>query len=114
MGDDEVFNHLRKLFPREKYKLDDVTTGIKDGSIIVDKQGIANILKRSLHDETIVEVELNFLSRVFFCRILDNPPDPIEIETEELSAVIAPPVSTAAYVKGSYLDQGDYAGRFGN
>lgn len=96
----ETLNLINTFFHQDEYREDNIETGIDEGIIITDKSFIANILKGTLHDENIVEVELNKLTRVYFCRILDNPPEKNEGEEDGAST---PPV----YTKGSYLNNFD-------
>lgn len=106
MNNEEIFKLLKLFYPQEKYQENDIVKGIEDGVFIVDKAVIANKFKGTLHDESIVEIELNDLTRVFFCRVLDHPPDapaPPEVEAEEKTDVIQP-----VYQKGSYLDNYDH------
>ncbi len=96
--------HLLKVFyPQDHYQENAIDKGIEDGVYLIDRSTIANKFKAALHDENIVEVEINGLSRVFFCRVLDHPPDPTECESEENSEVALP-----AYQKGSYLNNYDH------
>lgn len=103
MNTEEILQLLKIFYPQEKYREHDISKGLEDGVFIIDKSVIANKFKGTLHDESIVEIELNGLTRVFFCRVLDHPPEPLENESEEISEVIQP-----AYQKGSYLDDCDH------
>jgi c-di-GMP-binding flagellar brake protein YcgR len=101
MSKKKILHHLKTFFPQAKYQEDDVDKGIEEGVILNDKAFIANILKGTLHDESLVEVELNNLTRVFFCRVLDHPPEAKESASEEES-------TEPDYAKGSYLNESDY------
>lgn len=94
---------FKEFFPKVKYKEKDIDEWINDGTIIIDKSIITNTLKGALHDESLVEVELNDSPKVFFCRVIDSPPEVKESEPEEDSEATEP-----VYVKGSYLDKYDY------
>ncbi|WP_457572815.1 PilZ domain-containing protein [Desulfolithobacter sp.] len=88
---------LSDYFPEEKYSEKGVAKGIAEGDIIVDPPALANYLQSALHDESLLEVELGALTRLFFCRILDHPP---QTEVQE-SKEEAPPKSD--YTRGAYL-----------
>jgi len=96
-------HQFKEFFPKVTCQEADIDKWIDEGIIIIDKSLITNILKGAMHDESLVEIQLNDLSRVFFCRVLDCPPEVKESEPEEDSEVTEP-----VYVKGSYLDKYDY------
>jgi c-di-GMP-binding flagellar brake protein YcgR len=99
MDPKETLDLINTFFHQDEYRVDTIKKGIDEGVIITDKSFIANILKGTLHDENIVEVELNKLTRVYFCRILDYPPEKDESTLEENGASMQP-----VYTKGSYLN----------
>lgn len=99
MDPKETLNLINTFFHQDEYRENTIEKGIDEGVIITEKSFIANILKGTLHDENIVEVELNKLTRVYFCRILDNPPEKKENEAEENGTSVQP-----VYTKGSYLN----------
>jgi c-di-GMP-binding flagellar brake protein YcgR len=102
---DEILRHLILFFPQEKYRESDVDQGLEEGTFIADASSMANKLKGTMHDESIVEVELDGLTRVFFCRILDHPPDPEpEPEDDDTPREGGAP----SYEKGSYLNDLDH------
>lgn len=100
---DEILHYLKMFFSQEQYQENDIDQGIEDEIFIVDNSLMANKFKGSLHDESIVEVELNNLARVFFCRVLDHPP-----EIEESDAEESPEEKKPVYAKGTYLNNYDH------
>ena len=100
---DEILRQLNLYFPQEKYRESDVDQGMEDGVFITDATSLANKLKGTMHDESIVEVELDGLTRVFFCRVLDHPPEPEPEDRDAPRDADAP-----AYEKGSYLNGRDH------
>lgn len=98
---DEILRHLQMFFPQEKYRESDIDQGVEDGIFIADATSLANKLKGTMHDESIVEVELDGLTRVFFCRVLDHPPEPEDADIPP--ETVAPP-----YEKGGYLNGRDH------
>jgi len=103
MQNEEILQDLKRFFPQNKYQETDIAKGIEDGDILLDRTVFANKFKGVLHDEKIVEVELIGLSRVFFCRILDHPPEPVENSSEEDGET-----PQVVYEKGSYLNTFDH------
>jgi len=103
INNEELLRQLKTFFGQEKYQENDIHRGIEDGDIIIDNSLIANKFKGTLHDESIIEVELNHLTRVFFCRVLDHPPE-VEESTSEENLEEQKPV----YGKGTYLDNFDH------
>ncbi|WP_456388064.1 PilZ domain-containing protein [Desulfolithobacter sp.] len=93
---------LSDYFPQKKFTGKTVATGIEDGKIIVDPVSLANHLGSGLHDESLLEVELGGLTRLFFCRILDHPPE-TEIPGEEDENPME-----SDYTKGDYLKTKDH------
>ena len=100
---DEILRHLQMFFPQEKYRESDIDQGVEDGIFIADATSLANKLKGTMHDESIVEVELDGLTRVFFCRVLDHPPETEPEDADNTQEAVAPP-----YEKGGYLNGRDH------
>ncbi len=93
---------LSNYFPEEKYTENGMATGIAEGNIIVEPGTLANYLESSLHDESLLEVELGTLTRLFFCRILDHPPE----SENQNGKDEAPPESD--YTRGEYFKARDH------
>ncbi len=99
MDQNRIFDQLKQFFPHSNYTLDTFEESIETDELSIDMESIANTLKGALLDESIVEVQLQGLETVFFCRILDNPYDVTKEEGESSQNVKNP-----QYEKGSYLD----------
>ena len=82
MHKEVILQLMKRFFPQNKYQEADIVKGLEDGDILLDRTVFANKFKGALHDENIVEVEFVGLSRVFFCRILDHPPEVVEKSSE--------------------------------
>ncbi|BCO08598.1 hypothetical protein GF1_09740 [Desulfolithobacter dissulfuricans] len=93
---------LSNYFPEEKYTENGVATGIAEGNIIVEPGALANYLESALHDESLLEVELGALTRLFFCRILDHPPES-EVQKGKDEAPLE-----SDYTRGEYLKALDH------
>lgn len=106
MHKEVILQLMKRFFPQNKYQEADIVKGLEDGDILLDRTVFANKFKGALHDENIVEVEFVGLSRVFFCRILDHPPEVVEKSSEEESE--ASEIPSTAYEKGSYLTTSDH------
>lgn len=96
MSSSELIDTLQSFFPQTDYSSEAVVEGITNGDIVVNSTQMANYLQGALHDESLLEVELNNDKRVFFCRILDHPP---EEDT---------PDEDVLYTKGDYLENTDH------
>lgn len=96
MSSSELINTLQAFFPQTEYSSEAVVEGITNGDIVVNSTQMANYLQGALHDESLLEVELDNDKRVFFCRILDHPP---EEDT---------PDEDVLYTKGEYLENTDH------
>ncbi|MCK5069057.1 MAG: PilZ domain-containing protein [Desulfocapsa sp.] len=94
---------LNSFFPEANYSEKSIASGLESGDIINSTASLANCLQSALHDESLVEVELGGLTRLFFCRILDHPP---ELQEEEMDSDMD--LSEEEYVKGAYLSQSDH------
>lgn len=95
LSDTPLITTLNTFFPQERYSNDRIVEAVTDGSILVSASQMANYLQGALHDESLLEVELGNSRRVFFCRILDHPP---EEEVDE----------DMPYEKGEYLDDAQH------
>lgn len=94
---------LNSFFPEAKYSEKSLVSGLESGEIINSTSSLANYLQSALLDESLVEVELGGLTRLFFCRILDHPP---ELQEEEMDSEMDS--IEEEYVKGAYLSQADH------
>lgn len=102
MADGKTLKTLRAFFPQDGYTEESVTGGLENGDVIINPSLLVNYLQGALHDESLLEVELGNLTRVFFCRILDHPPE------EEPEDAAEEPEESVPYSKGDYLNKLEY------
>ncbi|WP_028583165.1 flagellar brake protein [Desulfogranum mediterraneum] len=107
MSEDKLISTLHTFFPRDGYTNEAITEGIVNGEILVNPSQFVTYLQSALHDESLLEVKLGEMPRVFFCRIIDHPPTPADNDglpgEQESSDTI--PEEESAYSKGDYLDE---------
>jgi c-di-GMP-binding flagellar brake protein YcgR len=103
MDQNIILNQLKLFFPHSNYTTDNLEQFIETDELNIQKDSIANTLKGALLDENIVEVQLQDLEEVFFCRILDNPYDITREDSESDQDL-----KDYKYEKGSYLDIYDH------
>jgi len=103
MADQFLLDRYQFFFPGRRYEDAEFEQAINEGDIIVDPGRIVNLLQSALHDEAILEVELGELTRVFFCRVLDHPPELEEQEIDGKTILVEP-----EYEKAHYLTAQDH------
>lgn len=103
MEPSEILPQLRKLFPESTYTVETFAQGVQSGELHIQEDFFVNTLKGALLDESIVEVQLQGLSQVYFCRILDKPYTVADGENTEAGKS----AEELAYEKGLYLDDHD-------
>jgi len=103
MDNETILKNANLFFPGDSYLPEDLDTAVESGDIIVDSEKIANLLKSALHDEAILEVILDDLTRIFFCRTLDHVPELEEIESDGVVMLVEP-----EYTKAEYLNELDH------
>jgi hypothetical protein len=103
MDQNIILNQLKLFFPHSNYTIDNLEQFIETDELNIQKDSIANTLKGALLDENIVEVQLQDLDEIFFCRILDNPYDITKADSESGQSL-----KILKYEKGSYLDVYDH------
>lgn len=96
MSEEDLLKHITTFFPGEHKH-----SG--EGDLITDRHSIINALKGALYDEAIVEVQINTLTRTFFCRVLDHPPELIPKAVNDETVI-----KEAAYEAGTYLESADH------
>jgi c-di-GMP-binding flagellar brake protein YcgR len=87
------------FFPGDSCGEEEFAENLAAGNIITDPDKIINLLKDALNDETILEVQLEDLTRVFFCRVLDHLPDLEEKDVDGIIMMVEPEYTTANYLK---------------
>ncbi len=100
MDNDQLLIAYNNFFPGENYFVGDLLAAIKNDNVVIERSKIVNALQGALHDEKVIEVEFNNVDKMFFCRVLDQPPEPEnqEVEVDEL-------VAWKDYIKASYLEE---------
>lgn len=91
----DILTQLKHFFPGNNYSADNFKKFVSSDELTSDEESISNTLKGALLDENLVEVQLQDLEKVFFCRILDSPDEIESLEEDE---------DVFSYEKGSYLD----------
>lgn len=96
---ERIGSRLTTFFPDATYSLASISEALDEGDILYKLDDMLIFLQTALFDEKLVEVQFNHHSRVFFTRLLDEPP-PLEIHENDdgTTELIEPP-----YVKGDYL-----------
>lgn len=102
MDQNKLLTKLNNFFPHSNYTVENFEQAVKNDELEIDKESFSNTLKGALLDESIVEVKLQGLDEVFFCRILDNPHD-----TNRVDSDADPNAKDSEYEKGAYLDTHD-------
>lgn len=100
MSENDLIKTLKSFFPLDRHTDEGVIEGITSGELIVSQPAIANYLQGALHDESLLEVELANLRRIFFARVLDHPPEEEDADDDDL-------FDDMPYSKGEYLDDGE-------
>lgn len=100
---DNTLKTLKAFFPQDGYTEENVENGLEGGDIIDNPSQITNYLQSSMHDESLLEMELGDLTRIFFCRVLDHPPEMVE-KTEDGEIVF----QEIKYSKGEYFNDMDH------
>ncbi len=103
MTDLFLLDRYHFFFPNDHHGAEEFDKAVDDGDIIIDSDRIVNLLKSTLVDEAVVEVELEELTRIFFCRILDHPPELEETEVDGETILVEP-----EYEMTGYLDEQDH------
>lgn len=91
------------FFPGVSENPEVFTAAVDSGDLIVDPDKLINLLQSCLHDEAIIEVQFDDLTRVFFCRLLDHKPELEEIESDGVVMLVEP-----EYTKAEYLAKRDH------
>lgn len=97
MDQNKILTQLKQFFPHSDYTTENFDQFLENDELSVQKHTISNTLKGALLDESIVEVQLQNLEQVFFCRVLDNPLYGASADSDEH-------LQDQKYEKGSYLD----------
>lgn len=97
---ERVRKRIELFFPDEIYTRATIEEAIEASDVFIKPTEILPYLQTALLDEKILEVELDGMTRVYFGRIHDDPPPPVEEEVDGEIIVIEP-----EYQKGEYLKE---------
>ncbi len=95
---ERVRKRIELFFPDEIYTRATIEEAIEVSDVFIKPTDILPYLQTALLDEKILEVELDGMTRVYFSRIYDAPPPPIEEEVDDEIILVEPD-----YQKGDYL-----------
>lgn len=96
---ERVRKRIELFFPDEIYTRDTIEEAIEVSDVFIKPTDILPYLQTALLDEKILEVELDGMTRVYFGRIYDDPPPPIEEEVDGEIIQVEPEYQTGDYLK---------------
>lgn len=95
---ERVLLRLKTFFHDTAYTEESVQEGLDSGDIILNISDFLPYLRTALLDETLLEVQFDSLTRLYFARIIDDIPDLEEVEEEGEVKLVEP-----EYNPGDYL-----------
>ncbi len=87
------------FFPGDSTGEDEFAENLAAGNIIIDPDKIIGLLQNALQGEAIVEVQLEDLTRIFFCRVLDRQPELEEKDVDGIIMMVEPEYTPADYLQ---------------
>lgn len=75
---DEILRLLQLYFPTSSYSEEELTQKIEKGEILTREEDILPYLQTALLDEKVLEVELDRNPHLYFSRLQDNSPVPVD------------------------------------
>lgn len=75
---DEIKKLLQLYFPSSSYSKEELAEKIEKGEILTKEEEILPYLQTALLDEKILEVELDKMPSLYFSRLQDNNPEPVD------------------------------------
>lgn len=102
-----VKKKLSLFFPEDAYAFTNqsVEEGLESGDILAKPDKILSFVQTALLDDKILEVEVDGLTRIYFSRLYDDPPD-LEVVGEDDDG--APILQEPEYTAGDYLKLMDH------
>ncbi len=97
---DELKQQLHTFFPDEDFNDNKINEDLEKGEILVHRNDILPYLQTALIDDKVVEVELDGDSQIYFTRLKDDLPDPVEEVQDDGSIILVEPEN---YSEGDYL-----------
>ncbi len=108
MTNKEILHRLKHFFPNDAYKENTIEKLISTKEIITDREYLRNALKVAMLDESVAELEIGGYEKTFLCRIMDNPPEPVDIEEPSNDKESDQSTLDPEYNVGSYLESFDH------
>lgn len=97
---EDVRKKLQKYFPADVFPAEAVEQGVSVGDFLTDRTSILRYLQTALFDEKVLEIELDGRPRVYFSRLKDDLPDPVEDVVDGELVLLEPD-----YTPGQYLTE---------
>ncbi len=94
-----IIKRLSFFFTDEIYTKTGVQEELITGDIFYRPNDVLPFLQTALLDEKILEVELDGMTRVYFSRLHDHPPELVEEESEEGITCLEPEYKAGEYLK---------------
>lgn len=79
----DIIQKLRLFFPGELFSAKTVEEDLASGVLLTDKESILPYLQTALLDEKVLEVQLDGMPMVYFSRLKDGIPVPIEADMDD-------------------------------
>ncbi len=95
---EKLRTRLELFFPGANYSAAALEEGLESGDLFIKPEQILPFLRTVFLDEKILEVELDGLTRIYFSRLYDDPPPPVEREVDGEIVLVDPD-----YQPGDYL-----------
>lgn len=80
---DDIKRKLQQLFPGELFSAKTIEEDLANGDILTSKEAILPYLQTALFDEKVLEVQLDGRPMVYFSRLKDGIPTPLDEEEGE-------------------------------
>ena len=94
----EIQRKLQIFFPGEQFSAETIEDDLAKGVILTERESILPYLQTALFDEKVLEVQLDGMPMVYFSRLQDDIPDPVEADINGETVLEQP-----EYEEGAYL-----------
>lgn len=106
---DEIKKLLQLYFPSSSYSTEELSEKIEKGDILTAEEDILPYLQTALLDEKILEVELDRQPNLYFSRLQDDSPVPLDADGKPINEEPAEDEEPQTiYHPGDYLHSLDY------
>jgi hypothetical protein len=95
---DDIQRKLQLYFPGEQFSAKTVEEDLANGVVLSGKVAILPYLQSALLDEKVIEVQLDGMPMVYFSRLKDDIPDPVEIEVDGKTLLALPETEEGEYL----------------